>query len=48
MLQFYALTNLRTNLARLLPAAAMARFFDNRNPQDWTDPVPVCATEWVA
>ena len=34
--------------ARLLTAAMLARFFDNRDPRDWTDPVPVCATEWVA
>lgn len=45
---FYALTNLRTNEARLLSSDALARFFDNRNPRDWTKPVPVCATEWVA
>lgn len=34
--------------ARLLPAVMLDRFFDNRDPRDWTDPVLVCATEWVA
>ena len=48
MPQFFGLTNLRTNRARLLPAEMMLRWFDNRDPRDWTDPVPVRATEWVA
>lgn len=34
--------------ARILTAAMMARFFDNRDPRDWTDPILVCPTEWVA
>ncbi len=33
---------------RILTPAMLERFFDNRNPRDWTDPVPVCATEWVS
>jgi len=48
MPQFYGLTNLLTNEARLVSAEMLARFFDNRDPRGWTDPVPVCATEWVA
>lgn len=48
MPQLFALTNLRTNKARLLSAEALVRFFENRDPRDWTDPVPVSATEWVA
>lgn len=33
---------------RVLTAAMLARFFDNRDPRGWTVPVPTCATEWVA
>lgn len=42
------MTNLRTNQTRILLAEILVRFFGNRNPRDWTNPVPVCATEWVA
>lgn len=48
MPQFWALTHRRSNAARLLPAEMLARYFDNRDPRDWTDPVPVSASEWVA
>lgn len=48
MLQYYAIRHRLSHRARLLSGAMLARFFDNRDPRDWTDPVPVCATEWVA
>lgn len=48
MPRFYGVTNLLTNEIRLVSAEALARFFENRDPRDWTDPVPVSATEWVA
>ena len=33
---------------RILTPDMTARFFDNRDPRDWTDPVQICATEWVS
>ncbi|WJS86732.1 hypothetical protein [Paracoccus sp. TOH] len=48
MQQHYAIRPRRGHRARLLSAEMLARFFDNRDPRAWTDPVPVCATEWVA
>ncbi|SFY23005.1 hypothetical protein SAMN04244548_03171 [Paracoccus pantotrophus] len=48
MRQHFAIRHRGSNQARLLSAAMLARFFDNRDPRDWTDPIPVCATEWVA
>lgn len=48
MQPYYAIRHHRNHRARLLSAAMLARFFDNRDPRDWTDPVPVCATEWIA
>ena len=33
---------------RILTPDMMARFFDNRDPRDWTEPAQICATEWVS
>ena len=40
--------HLCTGLIRLLRAAEVDRFFDNRDPRDWTDPIQIAATEWVS
>ncbi|AZV00374.1 hypothetical protein pthi1_p09 [Paracoccus phage vB_PthS_Pthi1] len=48
MRTYFGTRNRRTGLVRLLSAAELARFFDNRDPRDWTDPVSICATEWVS
>ena len=40
--------HLRTCQLRLLRAAEAERFFDNRDPLDWTDPIQIAATEWVS
>lgn len=44
----YTVRHLRTNQIRVLTAQMLPHFFNNRDPRDWTDPVPVCATEWVS
>lgn len=33
---------------RILTPDMTARFFDNRDPRDWTEPAQICATEWVS
>lgn len=34
--------------ARLLTVAQIDRYFDNRNPRDWTDPVQADPQGWVS
>ncbi|MDK8874713.1 hypothetical protein [Paracoccus sp. SSJ] len=48
MQQHYAIRHRGSHRVRLLSAAMLARFFDNRDPREWTVPIPVCATEWVS
>ena len=44
----YAVRRRRSQHVRVLTPDMLARFFDNRDPGAWTDPVPLCATGWVS
>lgn len=48
MMRCYAVRRVGDHRVRVLTAAMLARFFDNRDPRGWTVPVQICATEWVA
>ena len=39
--------HLRSHQVVVLGQAAMDRFFDNRNPEDWTNPVSVNQEAWA-
>ncbi|WP_312531940.1 hypothetical protein [Paracoccus sp. (in: a-proteobacteria)] len=41
MTRFVAITQLSGNQARILPAAMLDRFFDNRDPREWSVPVEI-------
>lgn len=43
----YAVRHRASHEVRLISQTALDRFFDNRNPDDWTPPVRVHPTEWV-
>lgn len=44
----YAVRRRGSQHVRVLTPDMLARFFDNRDPGAWTDPVPLCATGWVS
>ena len=44
----YAVRRRGSQHVRVLTPDMLARFFDNRDPGEWTDPVPLCATGLVS
>lgn len=41
MTRFYAITDLATQQAHILPEAQMDRLLDNRDPRKWSQPVQI-------